>query len=267
MLSSSWKQWILDNLLKGVSAVTIHRTLIEQGFAHAAVQPYLGQNLPADFNYPQDAAFFQRLSKPVFVESGWPTLHDHSTPAGSLFTLDNVLDAQQCQQLCSLIRQHLRPSDISTAAPGSSQSFRTSSTCDLVTVDSAIAQQIDNTIATLFGACFGAGEPIQAQHYAVGQQFKSHTDYFEPGTQEYQRFARDLGQRTWTCMIYLNTVEAGGKTEFERLQQSFEPAQGMAVMWNNLQPDGQVNPATLHRAHPVTKGEKYVITKWFRTPK
>ncbi len=265
MLGRSWKQWILDNLLKGVSAAAIHRTLMEQGFTHAAVQPYLGKNLPADFSYPQDAAFFQRLTKPAFVESGSPKVHDHSSATASLFTLDNVLDAQQCQQLCTLIRQHLRPSDISTAAPGSGQSFRTSSTCDLSKVDSAVAQQIDSTIAALFGPRFGAGEPIQAQHYAVGQQFKSHTDYFEPGTQEYQRFARVLGQRTWTCMIYLNTVEAGGATEFERLHQSFVPQRGRAVMWNNLQPDGQVNPATLHRAHPVTKGQKYVITKWFRT--
>jgi prolyl 4-hydroxylase len=36
------------------------------------------------------------------------------------------------------------------------------------------------------------------------------------------------------------------------------------VIWNNLRPDGTVNPDTLHAGMPVLAGHKIIITKWFR---
>ena len=36
------------------------------------------------------------------------------------------------------------------------------------------------------------------------------------------------------------------------------------LAWNNLLMDGSPNPATLHEAMPVLRGQKYVVTKWFR---
>ena len=54
------------------------------------------------------------------------------------------------------------------------------------------------------------GEPLQGQRYDVGQEFKAHTDYFEPGGADYDRFCSVAGQRTWTFMVYLNAVDAGG---------------------------------------------------------
>jgi prolyl 4-hydroxylase len=36
------------------------------------------------------------------------------------------------------------------------------------------------------------------------------------------------------------------------------------LIWNNLNEDGSVNSNTIHQAHPIIKGEKTVITKWFR---
>ena len=44
---------------------------------------------------------------------------------------------------------------------------------------------------------------------------------------------------------------------------------GMANMmgnaaWNNMNPDGSPNVATLHEGMPVVKGTKYIVTKWFR---
>jgi prolyl 4-hydroxylase len=40
----------------------------------------------------------------------------------------------------------------------------------------------------------------------------------------------------------------------------------MAVIWNNLYPDGTPNPDTLHQGMPVKAGHKAIITKWFRKP-
>jgi prolyl 4-hydroxylase len=108
-------------------------------------------------------------------------------------------------------------------------------------------------------------ETIQGQYYQVGQQFKTHTDYFEPNTAEYIKLAGDMGQRTWTFMIYLNAVELGSETFFPDLGIELTPVIGSSVVWNSILSNGDVNLATEHCARPVQKGEKFVITKWFRT--
>jgi prolyl 4-hydroxylase len=65
-------------------------------------------------------------------------------------------------------------------------------------------------------------------------------------------------------MIYLNDVEEGGGTRFRRLEKTIMPEKGKAVVWNNLNSDGSVNPYTIHHGMKVRAGVKYVITKWFR---
>jgi len=108
------------------------------------------------------------------------------------------------------------------------------------------------------------GEPIQGQRYAVGQEFKQHTDYFEPDGPDYARYCTVSGQRTWTAMIYLNEPAAGGATRFKVIDKIVQPETGKIVAWNNRRADGTPNPATLHAAMKVRSGVKYVITKWFR---
>ena len=56
--------------------------------------------------------------------------------------------------------------------------------------------------------------------------------------------ALELGQRTLTCMIYLNDVESGGETEFTKLGLIIKPKKGTIVIWNNLNEDGTGNEYT-----------------------
>jgi prolyl 4-hydroxylase len=105
---------------------------------------------------------------------------------------------------------------------------------------------------------------LQGQRYAGGQEFKPHTDYFTPGGRDFDKFCTLSGNRTWTFMIYLNEVTAGGATRFKVLDKTFQPEAGKLLCWNNRLADGNVNPATLHHGMKVRKGVKYVITKWYR---
>ena len=93
---------------------------------------------------------------------------------------------------------------------------------------------------------------------------KPHWDYYEPGTNLFERYAGVRGNRTWTFMVYLNDEMVGGATRFTRLGLAFKPKLGMALFWNNLKPDGSPNPATMHCGEPVISGVKVIITKWFR---
>ena len=108
------------------------------------------------------------------------------------------------------------------------------------------------------------GEPIQGQRYAPGQEFKPHTDTFEPGGADFYRYCGEQGQRTWTAMIYLNEPAEGGATRFRALGKSIQPETGKLVAWNNLLLDGSPNPATIHQGMKVRAGTKTIVTKWYR---
>lgn len=110
--------------------------------------------------------------------------------------------------------------------------------------------------------CFG--EPLQGQRYAVGQEFKQHTDYFEPKGTDFDEHCAISGQRTWTAMLYLNAPEAGGATRFLTIDKLVQPETGKLLCWNNQRADGTPNAATLHHGMKVRAGTKYVVTKWFR---
>ena len=178
-----------------------------------------------------------------------------------LFQRRDFLSAELCEELIALIDAGRRPSTI--ADDNGDSYFRTSETCDLSASEPAV-QRLEAMLLELNGIDPAHGEPVQGQRYAVGQEFKAHTDYFAPDGLDFHKFCSVAGQRTWTFMIYLNEVVAGGATRFKTVGKTFQPEAGKLLCWNNRRPDGSVNPNTLHHGMKVRKGVKYVITKWYR---
>jgi hypothetical protein len=162
----------------------------------------------------------------------------------------------------ALIDHHLHPSTLSY--PSDDKAFRTSQSSYLCHLKSPVAVNIDAKICKTLGIRVEYSEGIQAQRYDVGQQFKPHWDYFEPGTKEYLRFAGTRGNRTWTFMVYLNEGMEGGGTRFTKIDHTFAPKTGTALLWNNLNADATPNEFTMHSGEPVIAGHKVIITKWFR---
>lgn len=178
-----------------------------------------------------------------------------------LFIARAVLPPDLCATLIEGIDAVRRPSTIADA--NGDAAYRTSETGDLPPADPAVVE-VERRIAALTGLDPRYGEPLQGQRYAVGQEFKGHTDYFEPTGADFARFCSVAGNRTWTVMIYLNEPEAGGATRFMAVGKMVQPETGKLVAWNNRREDGSVNPATIHHGMKVRAGVKYVITKWFR---
>lgn len=178
-----------------------------------------------------------------------------------LFQRRHFLSLDLCTALIDLIDARRRPSTVSDY--NGDAAFRTSETCDLAAAEPVVAE-IDRRIVALTGLDPAHGEPIQGQRYAVGQEFKGHTDYFEPGGIDFDRYTAVAGNRTWTVMIYLNEPEAGGATRFKAIDKTIRPESGKLLCWNNLRADGSPNPSTIHQGMKVRAGVKYVITKWFR---
>jgi prolyl 4-hydroxylase len=178
-----------------------------------------------------------------------------------LFVVRDFLDEARCAAMVERIEAQRRPSTI--ADDSGIANFRTSETCDLDSADPVVAE-VDGLICGLLGLDPALGEPVQGQRYAVGQEFRAHTDTFNPGGYDYYLHTAAGGQRTWTAMLYLNAPEEGGGTRFKSIGKTIQPERGKLLAWNNLLPDGSPNPATLHQGMKVRRGVKYIITKWFR---
>jgi prolyl 4-hydroxylase len=190
-----------------------------------------------------------------------PQVQRVPSPKLTLFIRRNFLDAETCAAVCARIDQTRRPSTVSDY--NGDASYRTSETCDLDAAEPLVAN-LEAQLLALTGLDGAYGEPMQGQRYAVGQEFKQHTDYFEPRGVDFEKFCGVAGNRTWTAMIYLNTPEAGGATRFKVIDKIIQPEVGKLVIWNNRRPDGTLNPVSLHHGMKVRAGTKYVVTKWFR---
>jgi len=222
---------------------------------------------------PSDAADLSCRAMTVISDSVTQLLGAHAgmqrvpSPKAEVFQLRRFADPALCADLIALIERDRRPSTI--ADDNGDPAFRTSETCDLA-ADLPPVQAIEAMITQLSGIGPAYGEPLQGQRYDVGQEFKPHTDYFDPDGRDFARFCSLSGQRNWTFMIYLNDVAAGGATRFKLLDKTFQPEAGKLLCWNNRLPDGpngeagSVNHTTLHHGMKVRKGVKYLITKWYR---
>jgi prolyl 4-hydroxylase len=191
-----------------------------------------------------------------------PDIYCVATSPVELFAVGDFIGQEDCTRLCAMIDAVARPSSLHELDYASG--FRTSYSGDLDPRDplvAAVSQRID----ALLGLDSVIGEPVQGQRYMPGQQFKPHNDWFYTSEGYWPQEEARGGQRSWTAMVYLNDVEAGGATLFTQLGIQIEPKRGALLIWNNALPDGRPNEATLHAGTPVVRGAKYIITKWYRT--
>lgn len=179
-----------------------------------------------------------------------------------LFTVPGFVPAQRCRELIALIERAATPSTLFHDGGGIAPGIRTSSTHYFR--DSPLAIKLGCEIDAILGLGRAHAEPMQGQRYRAGEEYRHHSDHFRVEREHWQRERLRGGQRTWTAMLYLNAVEAGGATDFPRLGLSIRPEPGLLIAWNNMDRRGRPNPALLHAGLPVGAGVKYVITQWYR---
>lgn len=191
-----------------------------------------------------------------------PRIYKVQTDKAEIFAIGDFLTRAECERLMRQIDTVARPSSLYDQ--DYSTGFRTSYSGDLNPLD-PLVMSVSRRIDDLLGIDGICGETIQGQRYFPGQQFKPHNDFFYT-TEEYWKNERKRGgQRSWTAMAFLNTVEKGGETHFVEVGAKITPKPGVLLVWNNALPDGTPNENTLHAGTPVIEGVKYVLTKWYRT--
>ncbi|WP_020558244.1 prolyl hydroxylase family protein [Thiofilum flexile] len=269
-LDPEWLSWVQLNLERRCAPSDLYKIMRENGFSVTIIKAMMGDAYPTGIEATEtlehknaDIDYLALSSPPLCVNTPQLEAKRFDNDLLQLYTIENFLSPEECEHLIAISEEYLKPSEV-THSNGDDR-FRTSETCDFTQVsDPVFVKYIDEKIATTLGICLPYSEPIQVQRYDIGQEFKAHHDYFAPNTNIYDEFASDMGQRTWTFMVYLNNTPKGGGTKFVDIGQTFYPKQGMAVVWNNLHSDGTPNRHSLHHGMPVEEGKKVIITKWFR---
>lgn len=173
----------------------------------------------------------------------------------------------ECRWLIDTARERLGPSTVYDHSTGGLRpdSRRTSRAAmfpfDQVDV---VVEAIRARIASTLGVPLPHFEVSQVLHYAPGQEFKPHHDYFDPASEGFQEEISVRGQRVATFIIYLNDEFTGGETRFPSLGFNYRGSTGDAIAFLSVEPDGSVNPLTLHAGLPPDSGEKWIFSQWVR---
>lgn len=190
-----------------------------------------------------------------------PMVSKIAVDKAEMFIRHGLVSPQECAAMMALVDEEARPSKLfsGTANPD----YRTSSSGDM-RIEKPLVQAVTKRIDALMGFDTLYGELLQGQRYEIGQEYRLHCDTFPGNARYWPQMKATGGQRVWTTMIYLCDVEEGGETHFPRLGLKVPPRRGTLIAWNNMRPDGSPNSDTIHAALPVVRGQKYVVTKWYR---
>jgi prolyl 4-hydroxylase len=126
------------------------------------------------------------------------------------------------------------------------------STMHLLIEDPA-THALNRRLAALTGTDEAQGEPLQILRYQPGQEYRRHLDWIV-----------DENPRTMTALVYLNQDYDGGETDFPKAGLRIRGETGDVLMFRNAGPDGRVDPLTEHAGLPVTRGVKFLASRWIR---
>lgn len=173
------------------------------------------------------------------------------------FTLPGLLDEEECTHLCRIAQASLQPAHIIDAASGRKvpHPVRDSAAATLgPPQEDLVVRALLVRIAAASATPVAHGEPLNVLRYAPGQQYRAHLDTLPP----------PHSQRVRTVIVYLNEDYEGGETRFEPGGPAVRGRTGDALVFDNVLPDGRVDPAARHAGLPVRAGEKWVATRWIR---
>lgn len=143
--------------------------------------------------------------------------------------------------------------------------MRTNSNAALSVVDTdVLLQMVRARISCASGVEGRALEPPEVLHYAPGEQYRLHVDFFHPSVPHFAELIRNSGQRIKTCLVYLNEDYAGGETHFPELGIKFRGHSGEALLFENVGADGAGDMRTAHAGLPLASGIKWLFSQWIR---
>ena len=279
------RSWVIACIEKGQSPDALVQTLIDRGIGEEAAVAFMTQTLEARLEELKEKAAARdapvpdpvtAIPQPISIE--WPSV----IRAGSrtnldrdvqvMFSLDhprvvlfqNFLSAAECDELIRLSRNRMQASHVIDMDSGNTRADagRTSSGTAFTRGESPLIERIERRIEALLQWPYERGEALQILRYEVGQEYKPHYDYVDPTQPGAAPFLARGGQRVASLVMYLNTPQDGGGTNFPDVGLEIAAHQGCAVYFSYDRPHPMTR--SRHGGMPVRAGEKWVATKWLR---
>lgn len=236
------------------------------------------QNFDDAFKYLSEAAALgdtrakgQLAALGKFDHDAWfgPIHGKQHHAAPRVFTVEGFLPKPVCAWLIKQAKKNLQRARVQKAEQGGAFAIdqaRSNSVAGSNTLQPDLAVQLTNLrIAAAIGQPLAHQEPTNYLHYARGQEYVPHFDFFTAAEEAgFAHELRTIGQRVATVLVYLNDGYEGGETHFPKLDWRFKGNVGDALIFWNLSQGGLREMDSLHAGSPVTKGEKWLLSKWIR---
>lgn len=181
-----------------------------------------------------------------------------------LRVMEGFLSHDECEWLILRARERLRRAAVvNRAGVMTVEAARTNSGVEFMVADmDLVIEAIRVRIGAATRLPLPLFEPVQVLHYAPGQEFKPHHDFFDPKLPGHAEQIRKHGQRIATFLIYLNDDYTGGETAFPHAQISYRGKAGDALFIANVERSGQPDALTLHAGTAPISGEKWILSQW-----
>lgn len=177
---------------------------------------------------------------------------------------ENFATSAECDWLIERTRNALKPALIyHDPSDRRASDMRTNTECDLaLNAFDVVTATVLERIASAAGVTRGFFEVAKVLHYAPGQEFTMHSDFFDPAVHVAEVMER--GQRIVTFLVYLNDGYEGGETDFPKIGVRYKGRKGDALMFVNVAASGSPDLQTFHAGLPPTRGEKWLLSQWIR---
>jgi prolyl 4-hydroxylase len=175
-------------------------------------------------------------------------------PHARLF--ERLLTQQECSYLIAASEGRFEPSMVyNRARELVRDTIRTSDGAAFHwLVEDPAVHAINRRVAAASRTSYEEGEALQALRYSPGQEYRPHFDYVEGAE----------NRRLWTALIYLNDDYEGGATKFVRTGVEVRGSTGDVLLFRNARDDDSQDPLAEHAGMPVTRGTKFLATRWIR---
>lgn len=267
-ISPELREWILATTRAGHGVPDVLRLMKENGYdprqSRSIVAEVLKLPLAALHASTEKAPQGLRTKHPEAPEvsiDGHTIRVSLSVEAPALRVLDGILTEQECAGLIELAQPRLqRALTVDSEGRNQVDHRRTSEGMFFTLNERPLIGRIEQRLASLLGVPVNHGEGLQILHYLPGQEYEPHYDWFDPEQPGYDTVTAIGGQRIASVVMYLNTPEQGGGTAFPEIGLTVTARCGSAVYFAYEGGDH----TSLHAGLPVTRGEKWIATKWLR---
>jgi prolyl 4-hydroxylase len=212
---------------------------------------------------------FEKLTSEPFKTQYDVTILSSPPDGPWVITMDNVLSPEEAYRLIELGHDagYERSTEVGkvhddgsvdkdvTKARTSTNAWCMEETCVKDDVTIRVIERLSNFTNIPETNC----DYIQLLRYEPDQYYHTHHDYIQ------HHIERQYGVRLLTVYLYLNDMQAGGGTNFDKLDLTVQPKAGRALLWPSTlnESPNEIDERTTHQALPVESGIKYGANMWF----